>query len=195
MLIERWPPGASATTSPATRASLEPQRRLGLSCMSPSMTPRGWVTSRCSPTRNARPMPLSRAGAALVQAARDIAVESVMTNNGSGYVAESFRRLLQRLRIRHLRTRPIRPRPTARPSASSKHSCASGPTLYLLLFRSQNKGFAAQCRSLLWRYPDWTIPGCIPVALTCDLPATTVPIRRHFGAVYSERIAEIRIRR
>lgn len=40
---------------------------------------------------------------------RGIAVERVMTDNGSGYVAKSFRRLLARLHIRHLRTRPYRP--------------------------------------------------------------------------------------
>ncbi len=41
---------------------------------------------------------------------RGIAVERVMTDNGSGYVAKSFRRLLARLRIRHLRTRPYTPK-------------------------------------------------------------------------------------
>jgi transposase InsO family protein len=41
---------------------------------------------------------------------RGIRVERVMTDNGSGYVAKSFRRLLARLRIRHLRTRPYTPK-------------------------------------------------------------------------------------
>jgi transposase InsO family protein len=41
---------------------------------------------------------------------RGITVESVMTDNGSGYVAKSFRRLLTRLRIKHLRTRPYTPK-------------------------------------------------------------------------------------
>jgi len=41
---------------------------------------------------------------------RGISVERVMTDNGSGYVAKSFRRLLARLRIRHLRTRPYTPK-------------------------------------------------------------------------------------
>ena len=39
-----------------------------------------------------------------------IAVERVMTDNGSGYVAKSFRRLLMRLGIKHLRTRPYTPK-------------------------------------------------------------------------------------
>jgi transposase InsO family protein len=41
---------------------------------------------------------------------RGIQVERVMTDNGSGYVAKSFRRLLARLRIKHLRTRPYTPK-------------------------------------------------------------------------------------
>jgi transposase InsO family protein len=41
---------------------------------------------------------------------RGIRVERVMTDNGSGYVAKLFRRVLRRLRIRHIRTRPYTPR-------------------------------------------------------------------------------------
>jgi transposase InsO family protein len=41
---------------------------------------------------------------------RGINVERVMTDNGSCYVAKSFRRLLARLRIKHLRTRPYTPK-------------------------------------------------------------------------------------
>jgi transposase InsO family protein len=51
---------------------------------------------------------------------RGINVERVMTDNGSGYVAKSFRRLLTRLRIKHLRTRPCTPKTKARPSDSSR---------------------------------------------------------------------------
>jgi transposase InsO family protein len=36
-------------------------------------------------------------------------IERVMTDNGSAYVSRRFRRLLGRLRIRHIRTRPYRP--------------------------------------------------------------------------------------
>jgi transposase len=60
--------------------------------------------------------------------ARGIKVERVMTDNGSGYVARLFRKALRMLGIRHIRTRPTRRRPTARPSASSRPSCGNGPT-------------------------------------------------------------------
>ncbi|MEZ4456804.1 MAG: IS481 family transposase [Gemmatimonadales bacterium] len=43
-------------------------------------------------------------------AGQGIVVERVMTDNGSGYVATRFRRLLERLTLRHLRTRPYTPR-------------------------------------------------------------------------------------
>jgi transposase len=38
--------------------------------------------------------------------ARGVAVERVMTDNGSGYVAKLFRKVLRMLGIRHIRTRP-----------------------------------------------------------------------------------------
>jgi transposase InsO family protein len=38
-----------------------------------------------------------------------IRIQRVMTDNGSAYVSRRFRRLCQRLGIRHLRTRPYRP--------------------------------------------------------------------------------------
>lgn len=40
---------------------------------------------------------------------QDVHVERVMTDNGSCYVSRSFRRALQTLGIRHVRTRPYRP--------------------------------------------------------------------------------------
>jgi transposase InsO family protein len=40
---------------------------------------------------------------------RSIRVERVMTDNGSGYVARLFARVLRLLRIRHIRTRPYTP--------------------------------------------------------------------------------------
>jgi transposase InsO family protein len=43
-------------------------------------------------------------------ARQGIVIERVMTDNGSGYVATQFRRLLERLVVRHLRTRPYTPR-------------------------------------------------------------------------------------
>jgi transposase InsO family protein len=42
--------------------------------------------------------------------ARGIQVERVMTDNGSGYVARLFRKALQLLGIRHIRTRPYTPK-------------------------------------------------------------------------------------
>ena len=42
--------------------------------------------------------------------ARGVRVERVMTDNGSGYIAGLFRRTLQRLAIRHIRTRPYTPK-------------------------------------------------------------------------------------
>ena len=57
-----------------------------------------------------------------------VAVEHVMTDNGPAFRSRRYARALRRMRIRHLRTRPIRPKPTARPSASCRHPCANGPT-------------------------------------------------------------------
>jgi transposase-like protein len=59
---------------------------------------------------------------------RGIAVERVMTDNGSGYVAKSFRRLLPACAFATCAPDPTRPRPTARPNASSRRLCGSGPT-------------------------------------------------------------------
>jgi transposase InsO family protein len=42
--------------------------------------------------------------------ARGVRIERVMTDNGSGYVSKVFRRLIRRLRARHIRTRPYTPR-------------------------------------------------------------------------------------
>ncbi|MBQ0819504.1 MULTISPECIES: IS481 family transposase [Microvirga] len=42
--------------------------------------------------------------------ARGIQVERVMTDNGSGYVARLFRKVLRMLGIRHIRTRPYTPK-------------------------------------------------------------------------------------
>lgn len=42
--------------------------------------------------------------------ARGVAVERVMTDNGSGYVAKLFAKVLRMLRIRHIRTRPYTPK-------------------------------------------------------------------------------------
>jgi transposase InsO family protein len=41
---------------------------------------------------------------------RGVVIERVMTDNGPGYLSKVFRRLLRRLRARHIRTRPYTPR-------------------------------------------------------------------------------------
>lgn len=43
-------------------------------------------------------------------AARGVSFERVMTDNGSGYRSNVFRRVIERLRTRHVRTRPYTPR-------------------------------------------------------------------------------------
>ena len=70
---------------------------------------------------------------ALLQAARyyrglGVRFERVLTDNGACYRSRSFRRLVHRLGMRHLRTRPIPRVPTARPSGWSRPACANGPT-------------------------------------------------------------------
>ncbi len=51
---------------------------------------------------------------------------------GSGYVARLFRKALRMLGIRHVRTRPLRPGPIARPSASPRPCSGNGPTPFRL---------------------------------------------------------------
>ena len=63
---------------------------------------------------------------ALAWFAAGVTVERVMTDNGSAY-RTCFRRL-RAAGLRHIRTRPYTPGPTARPSASSRPPCANGPT-------------------------------------------------------------------
>ena len=57
-----------------------------------------------------------------------VRVTSVMTDNGSAYTSRRFAKLLRRLGIRHLRTKPYTPERTARPSASFRRCSQSGPT-------------------------------------------------------------------
>ena len=51
-------------------------------------------------------------------ARRGIAVARVLTDNGSGYISRRFRAAADRCRVRLTRTRPYRPRPTAKPNDS-----------------------------------------------------------------------------
>ena len=60
-------------------------------------------------------------------AALGVRIERVMTDNGAGY-KNTFRAACEELGIRHIKTRPYTPQPTARPNASCRPACASGPT-------------------------------------------------------------------
>jgi len=61
-------------------------------------------------------------------AGHGITVEAVLTDNGSAYISVIHAVACRALGIKHLRTRPRRPRPTAKPNASSARCCANGPT-------------------------------------------------------------------
>jgi hypothetical protein len=52
----------------------------------------------------------------------------LMTDNGSAYRATIHAPACKTLGIKHLRTRPYRPPPTGKPSASSAPCSAAGPT-------------------------------------------------------------------
>lgn len=52
----------------------------------------------------------------------DVRIERVMTDSGCGRVFKMFGAACVELGVRHVRSRPTRPRPTARPSGSaSRH--------------------------------------------------------------------------
>jgi integrase-like protein len=57
-----------------------------------------------------------------------VTIERVMTDNGSAYRSAVHALACRALGIRHLRTRPRRPRPTAKPNASSAPCSPAGPT-------------------------------------------------------------------
>ena len=60
--------------------------------------------------------------------ANDMPVDAVMTDNGANFCSGLFAELLARRRIAHLRTRPYRPRLTAKPSASTAPSPRNSST-------------------------------------------------------------------
>jgi transposase len=60
-----------------------------------------------------------------------ITVERVMTDNGACYRSRTFGNACRKLGLKHIRTRPYTPRTNGKPSASSRHPCASGLTLAL----------------------------------------------------------------
>jgi transposase InsO family protein len=55
-----------------------------------------------------------------------------MTDTGSCHKAFDVHNACRALGLKHLRTKPYTPKPTARPSASSREACANGlvPSLY-----------------------------------------------------------------
>jgi transposase len=61
-------------------------------------------------------------------AARGVDVRAVMSDNGAAYVSRLYARTLRELNLRHLRIKPNRPPPTAKPNASSKHCSTNGHT-------------------------------------------------------------------
>ena len=56
-----------------------------------------------------------------------VAIARVMTDNGACYKAFAFRHACRDLGLKHIRTKPTRPGPTARQSASSRPPYANGP--------------------------------------------------------------------
>jgi transposase InsO family protein len=61
-------------------------------------------------------------------AERGVRIQALMSDNGSAYVAHSYRHALSELGLRHLRIQPYRPRTNGKANASSRHSSTSGPT-------------------------------------------------------------------
>ena len=60
--------------------------------------------------------------------ADDMPVDAVLADNGANFCSGLFAELLARRRIAHLRTRPYRPRLTAKPSASTAPSPTNSST-------------------------------------------------------------------
>jgi hypothetical protein len=98
---------ASAIASPATAAA-PAKASATTSSMSPSTTPQGSPASRSCPMRSEPRPPPDPALRWFKQ--HGIRVEQVMTDNGSGYVARLFGKILRMLNIRHFRTRPYTPK-------------------------------------------------------------------------------------
>ena len=93
-------------------------------CTWPSTTTRGWPSQQIYPTRRpAASLLPARAG---VLRPPGIGVRALLTDNGSA-TAPTVRPRLPRLRLSIAAPDPTRPRPTEKPSASSKLPCANGP--------------------------------------------------------------------
>ena len=79
---------------------------------------------------------------------RGVAVERVMTDNGSGYIARLFRKVLRMLGIRHIRTRPYTPRTNGK--AERFIQTMLREWAYAIPFRSSNARAADLARWLAW---------------------------------------------
>jgi hypothetical protein len=127
---------AASSVSAIASPAIAPDSRTaaasaGSSSMSPSTTPRALPSRMIMPDEKRRaPSPSSRRRVAYY-ASLGITVERVMTDNGSCYRLEGAFQSLPRRGIRHIRTRPYTPAPTARPNASSRPRSRMGlrPTL------------------------------------------------------------------
>jgi hypothetical protein len=65
--------------------------------------------------------------------ARGVKIQRVMTDNSSGHITKLLRRTLERLSIRHIRTRPYTPKTNGRPRSPDRVSCRN-PIEGLLIF-------------------------------------------------------------
>ena len=73
----------------------------------------------------------------------------VMSDNGLAYLSRSFAKACGPLGLKHIRTRPYTPNPTARPSGLSRPSARNGPTPWPLRTRkSGTVGCLASGRSI-----------------------------------------------
>ncbi len=59
-----------------------------------------------------------------------VAVERVMTDNGSGYIAKLFRKILRMLNIKHIRTRPYTPKTNGKAERFIQTMLRDGPPLF-----------------------------------------------------------------
>ena len=102
----------------------------GSFCTSRSTTGRAWHTQSSSPTRKARRCAgFLTSRSALLLSPRNPRIERVMSDNGAAYISADFRDGRRGPATRSTSERgPTRHAPTAKPSASSRRCCGSGPT-------------------------------------------------------------------
>lgn len=80
------------------------------------------------PDESARSASRALLDAAVWFAGQGVRIERVLTDNAWAYTSPTFGRALQAIDAGHRRTRPRRPRATARPSASSRRCSPRAPT-------------------------------------------------------------------